>query len=147
MLMYMRTLHHPHLTRLESASDEQDQQDHKDQDQDSVEHALSPSDSAATIDTMSVLLDYNETVEILPGVNRRVYDCTIDDLDMATECELLRRDLRVKAETLLSEAAHYGIAIPDDLRDQLALCLGDTPTLVGLVDELAEIVRPGLVAA
>ena len=97
---------------------------------------------------MSVLLDYEQGCEILPGVYRRLRDCSAVELDMATECRRLRSDLRAKAEALLREAAHYGIPVPDDLRDQLALSGGgDVPMLVGLVDDLEAIVRAEALAA
>jgi hypothetical protein len=83
-----------------------------------------------------VTMDFETTVEVFPGVFRRLRDCHVDELAMAMECQVVRREARFEAEVLLAEAAERNLVITQELRDRLCEFQGDLPTVLALVDEL-----------
>jgi len=80
-------------------------------------------------------------VECVPGVLRRLRDCTVADLDLAREMEGRRAMLRVEAEILVGRAAEGDIELPDELREALSNWSGLLPELEALVSELHATVR------
>jgi hypothetical protein len=78
--------------------------------------------------------------EIVPGVLRRLIDCTTADLDAARSIEGHKLMLRCEAELLVERAATTDTAINDDLRERLSVFAGLLPDLETLVGELKDAV-------
>lgn len=87
------------------------------------------------------MIDFDERVEVAPGVIRRLADCTVNDLAGAQDVAAEQAQLRASAVVLLEHAARDGVDVPAGLRERLADWAGDLPAARELHGELAGLMR------
>jgi hypothetical protein len=83
-----------------------------------------------------------EKVEVAAGVLQRLDRCAVNDLIAAQQIETQKIGLRAEAELLLADAARHDLQVPEDLCERLSLWATDLPTILILVDELRDVLRP-----